>query len=245
MKIRWLALIVAMTLPIVAAAGIRCDFTTSFTSPEYSYSGVLAIEGEHSRIDVVEGSHPLFKKNTSIITRSAGSEIIILDHDRRTWHARKSARLGGHLSTSRGLGVTTAARPQLRTTRNGNEHRLHVAYALTMEIEGEKMNANVELEVISELAGGKLQRALPWGLQFGAKSGFGPVDHAISRALPRDLPLRQTVSASRQIEGGPVTKETMTTLLTNVVDAATPQEVFFPPKDYFFEVPKFEFGTGR
>ncbi|HEX8255853.1 MAG TPA: hypothetical protein VF846_22125 [Thermoanaerobaculia bacterium] len=245
MNTRWLALFVAITLPVMAAAGIRCDFTTSVTSPEYSYSGVLAIEGEHSRIDVLEGSHPLFKKNTSIITRESGAEIIILDHDRRTWHARKSARLGGHLSTSRGLGVTTATQPQVRTARDGNEHRLHVAYALTMEIEGEKMNANVELDVVSQFIDGKLQRALPWGLQFGAKSGFDPIDRAIARALPRDLPVRQTVSASRQIEGGPVTTETMTTLLTNVVTAATPQEVFFPPKDYIFEVPKFEFGSGR
>ncbi|HYO79554.1 MAG TPA: hypothetical protein VE010_24020, partial [Thermoanaerobaculia bacterium] len=71
-KIRRLAFLIALTFPIIVAAGIRCDFTTSVTSPEYSYSGVLAIEGEHSRIDVVEGSHPLFKKNTSIITRSAG-----------------------------------------------------------------------------------------------------------------------------------------------------------------------------
>jgi hypothetical protein len=240
---RSLALFVAVTLPISAAAGVRAEFNTTLTSPAYSYSGVLAIEGNASRIDVLKGSHPLFRENTSIITRDGGQEIVILDHERRTWHARRAAGLGGHLSTSRGIGTTTASEPEVQTTRNGREHRLNVRYGLVMAIEGEKLTGDVELEVISELAPSLHQKALPWGLQFGAKSGFEAIDRVIARGIPRDIPVRQVVTATRRIEGGEPLTETMTTILTNVANAPTPKEVFFPPKDYRYEVPKFEFGN--
>jgi hypothetical protein len=242
-NVRSLALFVAITLPISAAAGIRAEFNTTLTSPAYSYSGVLAIEGNASRIDVLKGSHPLFRENTSIITRDGGQEIVILDHERRTWHARRAAGLGGHLSTSRGLGATTASDPQVQTTRNGREYRLHVKYGLVMAIEGEKLTGNVDLEVISEVDPDLHQKALPWGLQYAAKSGFDEVDRVIARGIPRGMPVRQVVTATRQIEGGEPLTETMTTVLTNLASAPTPKEVFFPPKDYRYEVPKFEFGT--
>jgi hypothetical protein len=241
-NIRALALFVAVTLPISLSAGVRAEFNTTLTSPAYSYSGVLAIEGDASRVDVLKGSHPLFRENTSIITRDGGHEIVILDHERRTWHARRAAGLGGHLSTSRGIGSTTATEPEVQTSRNGREHRLRVKYDLVMSIEGEKLNGNVELEVISELSDDLFQKALPWGLQFGAKSGFDAIDRAIAKGIPRDIPVRQVVTATRRIEGGDPLTETMTTILTNVANAPTPKEVFFPPKDYRYEMPKFEFG---
>lgn len=243
MNLRSLAAFVAITLPISAAAGIRAEFNTTLTSPAYSYSGVLAIDGNSSRIDVLKGSHPLFRENTSIITRDGGQEIVILDHERRTWHARRAAGLGGHLSTSRGLGVTTASQPEVETTRNGREHRLHVKYGLVMAIEGEQLTGNVDLEVITEVDPDLHQKALPWGLQYAAKSGFDEVDRAIARGIPRDIPVRQVVTATRRIEGGEPLTETMTTVLTNIANAPTPKAVFFPPKDYRYEVPKFEFGT--
>jgi hypothetical protein len=242
-NIRALALFVAVTLPFSAFAGIRAEFNTTLTSPAYSYSGTLAIEGDTSRIDVLKGSHPLFRENTSIITRDNGQEIIILDHERRTWHARRASGLGGHLSTSRGLGTTTASLSDVRTSHRGNEYRLDAKYNLVMDVEGEKLNGTVQLEVITETGPSLYQRALPWGLQFAAKSGFDAVDRAIAKAIPRDMPVRQVVTATRQIEGGEPLSETMTTVLTNVANAPTPKEVFFPPKDYVYEVPKFEFGT--
>ena len=49
------------------------------------------------------------------------------------------------------------------------------------------------------------------------------------------------INTSLNGPGDPLT-ETMTTVLTNVANAPTPKEVFFPPKDYRYEVPKFEFG---
>ena len=241
-NVRALALFVSITLPISLSAGIRAEFNTTLTSPAYSYSGVLAIEGDSSRVDVLKGSHPLFRENTSIITREGGQEIVILDHERHTWHARRAAGLGGHLSTSRGIGTTTATPPEVQTTRNGREHHLRVKYGLTMTIEGETLNGDVELEVVSELSDRLSQKALPWGLQFGAKSGFDAIDRVIAKGIPRDIPLRQVVTATRRIEGGEPLTETMTTVLTNVSNAPTPKEVFFPPKDYRYEVPKFEFG---
>ena len=245
MNIRRLAVFVAVLLPLSVSAGVRCDFRTVLSSPAYSYGGKLTIERDRSRIDITEGNHPLFNANTSVITREAGGEIIVLDHARKTWSQRPGKPLGGHLSTTRGLsGAATASNPMVQTDRSANEHRLHATYSIMMEVEGERFPANVEVDVISEL-GGSRQLAFPWGLQFAAKTGFEEVDRLMERRLPMRLPLRQTVTASRQIEGGPKVTETITTTLTNVSEGSVDDGIFFPPAGYRYEMPVFEFGTAR
>ncbi len=246
MNLRRLALFVAVLFPLSAAAGLRCDFTTELTSPEYSYSGKLTIDRDRSRIDIHDGNHPMFNPKTSVITRDAGAEIIILDHERKSWSQRPGKALGGHLSTTRGINMaTTASNARVRTDRDGAEHRLHANYTLTMEVEGERFPATVELEVVTELGSLTRQEAFPWGLQFAAKTGFAEVDRLIERRMPMRLPVKQVVTASRQIEGGPKTTEVITITLANVSDADVENDIFFPPKGYKYEVPVFEFGTSR
>jgi hypothetical protein len=246
MNIRRLAVFVAVLLPVSAFAAVRCDFTTVLTSPPYSYGGKLIIEGDRSRIDINDGNHPLFNPTTSVITRDAGAEIIILDHARKTWSQRPGKALGGHLSTTRGINMaTTASEAEVRTDRDGDEHRLRANYTITMEVEGERFPATVELEVVSEIGSMPRQAAFPWGLQFAAKTGFEKVDRQIERRMPMRLPMRQVVTASRQIEGGPKVSETITISLANVSETDVDANIFFPPKGYRYEVPIFEFGTSR
>ncbi len=203
------------------------------------------IERDRSRIDITEGNHPLFNPNTSVITREAGAEIILLDHQRKTWSQRPGKQLGGHLSTTRGLsGIASASNAAVQTDRSSNEHRLNATYSIMMEVEGERFPATVELEVITVL-GSARQLAFPWGLQYAAKTGFEEVDRLLERRLPMRLPLRQTVIASRQLEGGPKVTETITTTLTNVSEGAVEDSIFFPPAGYRYEMPVFEFGTTR
>lgn len=246
MNIRRLACFVAVLLPFLpAAAGVTCDLTTVLTSPSYSYGGKLTIERDRSRVDITDGNHPLFNANTSVITRDAGAEILILDHQRKTWSQRPGAGLGGHLSTTRGVNMaTTASDPEVRTDQSADEHRLYARYTLMTELEGERFPSTVQLEVVSELASLR-QKAFPWGLQFAAKSGFEEVDRLIARRMPSRLPLRQVVTATRQIEGGPKVTETITTSLTNVMETDVDDGIFFPPAGYRYEVPVFEFGTAR
>lgn len=245
MNIRRLAIFVAVLFPFYAAAGIRCDIRTEISSPEYSYSGTMLIERDRSRVDIREGNHPLFNANTSVITRGGGAEIIILDHERKTWSQRPAEGLGGHLSTTRGLNMaTTASDAEVRTDRDAEEHRLVAKYSLLMEIEGERIPATVEMEVVSEL-GSLRQNAFRWGLQFGAKSGFKEVDRQIEKKMPARLPLRQVVTASRQLDGGPKVTETITVSLANVMETDVEDTIFFPPAGYRYELPVFEFGTAR
>lgn len=243
MKIRLLAVFVAVLLPTAASAGIRCDFTTVLTSPSYSYGGVLTIEGDRSRVDLTSGNHPLFNPNTSVITRDGGLDIIVLDHEHKTWHQRTSTVMGGHLSTTRGLGaIATPSKATIRTERTGDEHKLLASYSLAMTVEGENLPAKVELEVVSKFDLNLRQRAFPWGLQYAAKTGFEDIDRVIARRLPDRLPSSQVVTASRQIEGGPVVTETISVTIANATDTPVDDNLFFPPAGYKYQVPVFEFG---
>src|SRR4028118_110847 len=163
MNIRRLAVFVAVLLPLSVSAGVRCAFKTETPRPAYSYGGRLMIERDRSRIDITEGNHPLFNPNTSVITREAGAEIILLDHQRKTWSQRPGKQLGGHLSTTRGLsGIASASNAAVQTDRSSNEHRLNATYSIMMEVEGERFPATVELEGITVL-GSARQLASPWG----------------------------------------------------------------------------------
>ena len=246
MNIRRLAAFVAVLLPFSLSAAVRCDFTTELTSPSYSYGGKLTIDKDRSRVDIHDGNHPLFNPSTSVITRDAGAEIIILDHDRKTWSQRPGKALGGHLSTTRGINMsTTASAAQVRTDRDADTHRLHANYTLMMEVEGERFPATVELEVVSDLGSAPRQMAFPWGLQFAAKTGFEEVDRLIERRMPMRLPSRQVVTASRQIEGGPKVTEVITITVSNVSETDVASDFFFPPKGYRYEMPVFEFGSSK
>lgn len=243
MRYRWLALAaVAVLFPASLFAAVKCDFNTVLTSPNYSYRGTIIFDGERARIDITEGVHPLFNPNTTIITRVGGKEIVMIDHARKTWYLRHSDAMGGHLSTTRGMGKSSAGDARVRVDRDDDEHRLHAEFDLVMEIEGEKMSGRVVMDVVTELGAGYRQRALPWGLHYAGKTGFEDVDRALARRMPNRMPVKQVVTASRQIEGGPMVTESITTSLANFTDVTVPDTDFYPASGYRYEVPVFEFG---
>jgi hypothetical protein len=238
--LRSCAVVVATLAPLAAAAGTRFDFTTEVTG--YSYSGHMAIDGQRSRVDITEGTHPLFNPAFSIITRGGGKEIVVLDHKQHTYFVRHMTSMGGHLATARGLGRTTAEHPHVRRTRpEPQTYVVHAGYDLLMEVEGEKLKGTVELEARFEIDPHVEQLALPWGLQFAAKTGYENVDRALADRIPDRLPLRQVVTVSRRIADGQLFTETITTTATNVRTEPMNNDEFLAPDGYTYKEPVFDF----
>jgi hypothetical protein len=231
--------VLLLAAAVQARAGVAFDFATTLTGNDYSYSGRMFVEDGNSRTDITAGTHPLFNPNFSIITRKHGREIVVVDHARHTYFVRNTQYMGGHLAAARGIGKTTAFKPDVRVDR-GDPLRIRATYRLTMEVEGEKLPATVELEVSVENEN-IAQDALPWGLQFAAKTGFADVDDAIAKRLPKRLPRRQVVSVSRRIGDGPVVKESVTTTVTNLTESDLDNELFLAPRGYRYEEPVFDF----
>jgi hypothetical protein len=200
----------------------------------------MCIDAGESRVDITSGTHPLFNPNHSIITRRGGAEIVVLDHERHTYFVRNTSDMGGHLAAARGIGKTTASHAQARVSRDGEHVRLDVSYRLTMEVEGETMPATVDLQADVESSAIE-QRALPWGLQFAAKTGFADVDDLIARRLPDRLPKRLFVSVSRRISDGPMVTETITTTVSNINTTTIDRDEFLAPRGYRYEEPVFSF----
>lgn len=235
-----LAVLIAAAAPELVA-GVRFDFLSEISSPRYSYRGVVLIDGENARVNVTEGRHPMFNPHTSVITRRAGADLIVLDHARKTWFSRQGSRMAGHLGAVRGIGRTSASDPRVRSDREGSVHRMWATYQLQMEVEGEQIDGTVEIEAVSELGADMRQKALPWGLHYAAKTGFEEVDRAITRRMPASLPLRQVVTAKRSIGGGPFVEETITTTVANVTEEEIDNGIFYPPAGYRYEEPVFVF----
>jgi hypothetical protein len=235
------AVFVATLAPLAATAGTRFDFSTEVTG--YSYSGHMAIDGTRSRVDITEGNHPLFTAGVSIITRGDGKEIVVVEHASRTYFVRQMTTRGGHLSAARGIGRTTASHPRVRRTRTGDTYVVHADYDLQMDVEGEKITGTVELEARFDVDPRFEQRALPWGLQFGMKTGYEDVDRALAARIPDLLPLRQVVTVSRRIADGPMVTESITTTLTNVRSEPMDDNEFLAPEGYRYKEPVFNFGN--
>ena len=223
-----------------ARAGVAFDFATTLSGNDYTYSGRMYIDKGSSRTDITAGTHPLFNPNFSIITRKNGAEIVVVDHSRKTYFVRRTQHMGGHLAAARGIGKTTAMKPDVRVERVDGATRVRATYGLMMEVEGEKLPGTVDFEVTIEPESIS-QEALPWGLQFAAKTGFDEIDDAISKRLPKRLPRKQVVSASRRIGDGPVVTETITTTISKVAHQALDGDLFLAPRGYRYEEPVFDF----
>lgn len=238
----------AACVSVCAQAGVRFDFVADASG--YSYAGRMSIEGTKMRVDITSGAHPMFNKNLSFISRNAGTEVLVLDHARRSYFQRQVGHIGGPIATARGLGRTRTSRHRVTKTKealaNGGpateRHTIRADYSLLMEVAGEQLDATVWMEAQFDIDPQIKQRAHPWGLQYAAKTGFDKVDDAIAARVPDRLPLRQFVSVSRQIAGGPVITETLTLTATNVVEEEIDDLEFYPPAGYPYEEPVFSFG---
>jgi hypothetical protein len=232
-------------LPAAAHAGVRFDFTAEAST--YKYSGTMTLEGKRLRVDVVEGNHPLFNPNVTMISRDGGAQIVVLDHAAKTYFQRAGAPMAGPLATVRGIGPSEALKPRVARRRDGGEgdlarHIVTAEYGIVMDVGGEKVNGSVEIEAEFEVDPSVRQFAHPWGLQFATKTGFDRVDEALAKRVPQYLPVRQVVTASRQIEGGPVVTERLVITVSNVVRTPVSDGVFMATPGYRYVEPVFSFG---
>ena len=230
-----------------AVGGTRFDFVAE--APGYTYKGRMSLDDNRLRIDITEGNHPLFNEKISIISREAGTEVLVIDHGSRTYFQRQVGHIGGPLSTARGLGPTKASRSKFSSSRepisNGGgateRHILRADYHLDMNVEGEKLQADVTIEATFDIDPKIVQIAHPWGLQYAAKTGFERIDDAIARRIPNRLPLRQAVTITRQIAGGAPITETLIITLSNVREEEVPNGEFYAPDGYPYREPVFSF----
>ena len=230
-----------------AAAAVRCNFVAE--APGYRYAGHLIIDGNRSRADITEGNHPLFNPNISILTHD--NVVMVLDHVRRTWFRRRlPSTMRGPLATVGGIGETTASGLKItrsrRIVQSGEQslerHTIHAEYALQMSVAGERLDGEVRMEIELDVDPRIPQTAFRHGLQYAARTGFPSIDAALARRIPARLPLRQVVSATRRIAGGPLITETLTLLLSDVQTIPGLSRVFTPPDGYTYEEPVFTFG---
>ena len=232
-----------------ARAAVVFDFVAE--APNFQYSGTMVLDGTNSKTDITSGAHPLFNPNISLITRKEGSDVIVVDHSRKTYFQRfPPPEMRGPLSTAGGFGRTTLEASKVNRTRerlaaNGRELERHVIganYRIDMEVEGEKMDATIDLHIEVDVDPAFEQHAFPWGLQYAGKTGFTKLDWAIADRIPNRLPMRQLVRASRQIAGGPVITETFTMTISNVREENVSDRLFYAPAGYRYEEPVFSFG---
>lgn len=240
-------LLVSILCAVSIEAGTRFDFTAE--GPGYAYKGGMALDATRLRVDIAEGNHPLFNEKISIISRDAGADVLVIDHGSRTYFQRRIAHIAGPLSTPRGLGPTKASRARVTKSRESlsdggpatERHVVRAQYHLDMNVEGEKLEAEVTIEAVFDIDPKIRQRAHPWGLQYAAKTGFEQVDDAIARRIPDRLPMRQVVTITRRIAGGPAISETMTIIVSNVREENVPDGEFYAPAGYPYQEPVFAF----
>lgn len=240
----------AVVLAANVSAAVVFDFAAE--APNFKYGGTMILDGTNSKTDIASGAHPLFNANISLITRKEGSDVIVVDHSRKTYFQRiPPPDMRGPLATVGGIGRSNLDASKVTRTRerfvaeNGRELERHVIdanYRIDMDVEGEKMDATIDLHIEVDVDPAFEQHAFPWGLQYGAKTGFTKLDWAIADRIPNRLPMRQLVRASRQIAGGPVITETFTMTISNVREEEVDGRVFFAPAGYRYEEPVFSFG---
>jgi hypothetical protein len=228
--------------------GVRFDFVAN--AGTYSYSGRMWIEGTKSRLVITEGRHPLFKPDIMILTHNGGMKVIVVDHATHTYFQRTFIEARGPLATVAGIGTSSASRWRVSKSKEHlddggaatERHIVRVQYDLTMEVEGQKLDGTVQMEAEFDIDPTIVQKAHRWGLQYGAKTGYPKLDDIIAGRIPDRLPLRQVVSVSRQIAGGPVMTESLQITLSNVVEETLTDREFYAPAGYPYREPVFKFG---
>lgn len=251
---RLLLFVALLSTPAWAFPATRIHYTTTIESSTAAspsvFTGVLTADGSRARIDYVSGRHPLLNPNTSIIVIEKGRVVRVLDHENRTWFERRTDVMSGALSTWRApfqmsAGLATVfrkpeGRRAVRTIagRAVTRHDLYCSYFISMEVAGERMQAQVDAH--AEVWSGRMFSipALPWGLDFALKSGNGSADGLLAdMILHLGFPLELRVTVKRTIERGPETVETMTTKVESVAKVRKDRALFEPPPDYTYREP--------
>jgi hypothetical protein len=249
-----LALVLLLALS-ASAPGASFDFVTTIDGAHpYSYEGHMTVSNTFCRVDVTRGSHPLFNPEYSIISQRNGQSLLILDHKLKTYFVRDTNGLTGPMAGARGFARTTAANASIDVRRErepGDEvesrrttrYSIHVTYDMQITVDDERLSGKVDIKGSLWTVEGPSQTALPWGLQFGAKTGFQEIDRAIARKMPHGLPVRQMITVTRRIADGAALAETMTTTVSHISEEPVSPSLFGAPQGYQLREPSFSFGS--
>jgi hypothetical protein len=248
------ALILALAVSGNAMATSFDFLTTIDGAHPYSYEGHMTVSNTFSRVDVTRGGHPLFNPDYTIISQRNGQVLLVLDHKQKTYFVRETNALSGPMATVRGFSRTTASNVSIQIRRDGDSraevesrrttrYSVHITYDLQIVVEDETLAAKVDISGSLWTIDGPQQTALPWGMQFGAKTGFPEIDRAVARKWPREVPVRQLITVSRRIGDGPAVTETMTTTARAISDEPASPSLFGTPPGYRMREPSFIFGS--
>ncbi|HWW61020.1 MAG TPA: hypothetical protein VN181_06615 [Thermoanaerobaculia bacterium] len=247
------AVVLAMfTVSLPLSAGYVFDFQCkSASSVTYTFRGRAVIEGPNARYDVVDGAHPVFNPAITIISRDGGRNLLIIDHRLKTWFMRRTASMSGPSSTWKAPGQMSASRGWVQIERAAEpgetiaghattKYTAVTEYAIAMQVEGEKMNAQVTARASLWMMNGKGITALPFGLHFALKPGFPSIDERVANRLAgKGIPLRQIVTVTRTIAGGAPVSETFELNVDTVREEKAADATFQAPAGYAYREPTF------
>ncbi|HVR39899.1 MAG TPA: hypothetical protein VMU84_12455, partial [Thermoanaerobaculia bacterium] len=222
-----------------AWAGVALEFETRTSSTaSYQFRGRALIDGANARYDVLNGAHPVFNPQITIISRDGGQNLIVIDHRQRTWFMRRTGSMSGPLSTWKAPGQTANSHGWVKNTRAEEaseviagqpttKYTTSMDYTIDMNIEGEKLKAHVVVEATTWMMESKGVTALPYGLHFGLKSGFASIDESVAKRFGgKGIPLRQLVTVTRTIADGDPIVEKFELNVDRVSEEKTAPSVF-------------------
>jgi VWFA-related protein len=243
---RWITTL-ALTLLTIAApatqAALNFDFNGERSgNPPIRFAGQGFIEGTASRYDFIEGNHVTFRKNMSILSQD-NKVLTVVDHSKGIYFRRSTKGMSGIITTYQGpyqigadqfeMNLETLDRDSWLGIYRPVKHHLTFSYRIKMSMEGEEFYGRVEADAELWLDPKYRTPAVPWGHQFGLKTGIEEFDAQIAKKLHGlGFPFRQMITVTRTIEGGERITETLRTDVTRFGDAAFPRSGFDPPGGY-------------
>ncbi len=253
-------LTIFVLLAILLAAPLHAAITFDFKGeksgdPPLKFSGTGFADGTSSRYDFLQGNHPLFRANTSVL--SYDSKILtVVDHAKGTYFKRATRQMAGIITTYSApyqvgaddfkINIETLDRESVLGAYRPVKHHLTFSYRIRMNIEGEEAFARVECDAELWLDPKYRLPAFPWGHQFALKTGIPEFDDQIAKKLiSLGFPFRQIVTVTRTIEGSDAVSETLRVDVTRFGDVPFTKAGFDAPAGYRYAEPRFSVPTIR
>ncbi|MFA6956168.1 MAG: VWA domain-containing protein [Thermoanaerobaculia bacterium] len=240
---RTFAFAVSLLVSTAAHAAVTFDFNGERSgNPPIRFAGQGFIDGHASRYDFIDGNHVLFRKDMSILARD-NDVLTVVDHAKGLYYRRTTKGLSGIITTYQGpyevgadqfeINLETLDRESWLGIYRPVKHHLTFSYRIRMNLEGEEFFGRVEADAELWLDPKYRVPAVPWGHQFGLKTGIEEFDQQIAKKIQGlGFPFRQLITVTRTIEGGERITETLRTDVTRFGDAAFSRSGFDPPAGY-------------
>lgn len=235
--------VVLAAVTLSASAALNFDFIGERSgNPPIKFAGQGFVDGRASRYDFIDGNHVTFRKNMSIVS-SDNKVLTIVDHSKGIYYRRSTKGMAGIITTYQGpyqigadqfeMSMETLDRESWLGIYRPVKHHITFSYRIKMSLEGEEFYGHVEADAELWLDPKYRVPAMPWGHQFGLKTGIEEFDAQIARKIQGlGFPFRQMITVTRTIDGGERITETLRTDVTRFGDAVFPRTGFNAPGGY-------------